>query len=556
MSLESLSRIKAAVRAVYGLANLDTWIAEHTFLYDKPFSFKGYEFQIPIIRDTANKSIILKPAQIGLSELAYRWAVASCCVVNDFTCIYVFPSSTDAERNNKTRINPMIAESPELKRLIDPNMDNSELKKFGRNSYLMFRGTKSSTAALSTPANALIVDEYDKCNIDVATTYISRLQNRPHKIQKIFSTPTVEKYGVSKETQTATRMMHFATCAHCNHRFLPDYFEHVKIPGWEASLEDITKSNLNKVRWREAKLICPGCGRDPDLHHSRMEYVAENANENHDANAWFVSPFSAHTIISPSYLVQVSTQYSRYSEFKNQSLGRTAEEKNESILESDIDIAQRFTDLQSSEFCVAGSDLGISCRIVIGRIASDGTMVIVHRERIHYTMFEERTSQLCAQYRVVLHVMDSMPYTDLVTRICKKRIHHYGAIFDSSKSPQTFVLDNRTEDQKKGKMELNLVKVNRTPALDALLGVIKEGSWAIQSSDQNDIYKAEMLSLKRVQRFTKDGELEYVWEKTDEQDHYHFATLYFYIATQMRGMVGGLGSTSVGIPLVTRFKQK
>lgn len=553
-NLASLNRIRTAVRSTFGLHNLHDWIEKNTNLNGKPYSFKGYEYQIPIIQDTAKKSVIIKAAQVGLSELAYRWNVAACCVVDDFTALYIFPSSSDAERNNKTRVGPMIDESPELRRLVDPEMNNSEIKKWGRNSFLMFRGTKTKTAALSTPANSLTIDEFDKCDIDVATTYVSRLQNRPHKIQKIFSTPTIEKYGVSKETDIATRMMHFTTCEHCNHKFLPDYFTNVKIPGWDKPMEEITRLNLNKIRWREAVLLCPNCGRDPNLHHSRMEFVAENKSDNHDANAWFVSPWSVPTIITPSYLVQVSTQFSRYSEFKNQALGITAYEKNEAILDSDIDIAQRFQNLQSSEFTVAGSDMGIMCYTVIGRIASDGTMVIVHRERIHYTQFEERTAKLSAQFRVVLHIMDSQPYTDTVTRICKKRPNHFGAIFVNTKSPQIFTMDSRTADEKAGKMELNLVKVNRTAALDALLGVIKAGTWAIESSAEDDTYKAQLLSLKRVQRFTSDGELGYVWDKSDGEDHYHFATLYFYIATCLRGTVGGIGSVSVGLPLVTRFK--
>lgn len=76
--LESLNRIKVAVQSTYGLANLDQWIEKHTLLSGRPYSFKGYEYQLPILRDTARKSIIVKPAQVGLSELAYRWAVASC----------------------------------------------------------------------------------------------------------------------------------------------------------------------------------------------------------------------------------------------------------------------------------------------------------------------------------------------------------------------------------------------------------------------------------------------------------------------------------------------
>ena len=551
--IDSLERIKAAVRSKYGLSNLDQWIERNTMLNGRNFSFKGYEFQVPILRDTAKKSIIIKAAQVGLSELAYRWSVSACCVVDNFTAIYVFPTSSDAERNNKTRVGPMIAESPELRRLVDPEMNNGEIKKFGKNSFLMFRGTKTQTAALSTPANALIVDEFDKCDIDVATTYISRLQNRPHKIQKIFSTPTIEKFGIAKETETATRLKHLATCEHCDHTFLPDYFEHIKIPGWDKSLEEITKNNINTIRWREALLLCPKCGKDPNLHHERMQFVAENANENHDANAWFVSPFSAHTVISPSYLVQVSTQFSRYSEFKNQSLGLTAEEKNESIQEADMVLAE-MPGLDSAEFHVMGSDMGITCHICIGRIATDGTFVIVHREQVHYTHFEKRTLELSAQYRVVLHVMDTQPYVDLVTRITKARPNNWGAIFVTSKSPVPFTLEQASADAVEGKMDLRLVKVNRTAALDALLGVIKRGEWKINSSDQNEVYRAQMQDMKRVQRFTRDGELSYVWEKTTGADHYHLATLYLYIATQMRGTVGGVGAVSSGIPLARRMK--
>lgn len=556
-AIDTLTRIKSAVRSSYGLSNLNEWIEKYTFLNGKPYSFKGYEFQIPIIQDTARKSLILKPAQVGLSELAYRWSVASCCVVEDYTCLYVFPSASDAERNNKTRVGPMIAESPELRRLVDPEMNNSEIKKFGRNSFLMFRGTKSSTSGLSTPANSLIVDEFDKCDIDAATVFVSRLQNRPHKIQKIFSTPTLEKFGISRETETATRMHHFVRCNCCNHMFLPDYFDHVHIPGWDKPLEEITRTNINTVRWREAQLLCPTCGKDPQLHHTRMEYVAENKIENHDANAWFVSPFSCHSVITPSYLVQVSTQFSRFSEFKNQALGQTAEEKNESITAADMEMAHRFPDLSSSEFHVAGSDMGLICHMCIGRITSDGTFVIVHREKIHYTQFEEQSAKLCAKFRVVLHVMDSQPYLDLVTRITKNRQNNWAAVFVTSKNPQMFTLEDRDADERLGKMNLKMVKVNRTAALDALLGVIKEGNLAIQSSDMDAEYKAQLLSLKRVQKFTQDGELTFVWEKTgDSNDHFHFATLYLYIATQMRGMVGGVGSTSVGVPLVTRFKPK
>lgn len=551
---DHIQRMRDAINDVYGVHNLAPWIEKKTYLDGKRFSFESHEFQKQILEDTSPTSIIVKCAQIGLSELAYRYAIAACCTQDDFTVIYTFPASSDAEKNCKTRIDPLIEGSPEVKRLVNVNLNNSEVKQFGRNSFLFFKGTFSSTQALSTPANAVIHDEWDKSDTTQGSVYVSRLQHKPHKIRKIFSTPTIEKFGVSKEAETARRLKHMARCAHCNHMFLPDYFNDIKIPGWDKPMEEITKRNIHLIKWQQATLVCPKCGRNPDLHHSRMEFVCENNHENHEANAWYISPFSAHNILTPPYLVNTSTKFERYSEFKNQTLGLTAEEKNDSIQESDI-TGVEMPGLESSEFHVMGSDMGLTCHICIGRIATDGTFIIVHREQVHYTHFEARSLKLAAQYRVVLHVMDTQPYVDLVTRITKSRPNHWGAIFVTSKSPVAFTLQNEEEDLKEGKMDLKLVKVNRTAALDSLLGVIKDGAWAINSSDQNETYRAQMQSLKRVQKFTKDGELTYIWEKTgDENDHYHFATLYLYIATQMRGMVGGVGSVSAGIPLAKRTK--
>ena len=551
--VEHLERVKASISDVYGINTLAGWIQKHTYINSRKYSFKDYEYQHKILEDTAKTTITIKPAQTGVSELSYRYAVALCCTQDDFSVIYTFPSSADAEKNCRTRIDPMIDGSPELRRLIDPDMNNSELKKFGKNSFLFFKGTRSTTQALSTPANCIIHDEYDKSDITQASVYLSRLQNRPHKLRKIFSTPTVEKYGVSKEAETAKRFHEFATCGSCNHKFKPDYFAHVKVPGWNKDLEEITKINLHLTRWREAHIVCPNCGKDPKIHHSRLEFVCENANENYEAHAYYITPFTVPTIIAPSYLVQTSTLYERYSEFKNQALGITGEEKNESIQEGDI-VGAEMKGLISSELHVMGSDMGLTCYTTIGRLASDGTMLIIHREKIHYTMFEARTAVLAVQFRVVLHLMDSQPYTDMVTRLSKARPNNWGAVFINTKATTPFVLQDVEGDPAEGKMQMKLVKVNRTIALDNLLGVIKSGAFKIESSDENEIYRAQMQSLKRVQKFTKEGELMFVWEKTDKNDHYHFAMLYLYIAIQMRGTVGGMGALTAGIPLVSRSR--
>lgn len=553
LTLTSLRRIKDAVSNLYGVYNLAEWIEKNTYLDGRLFSFKDHEFQRVILEDRANTTIVVKCAQVGLSETLFRYAVAACATQDNFNAIVTYPTAGDSSKMAVTRIDPMIQGSPELKRMIDPNLNNSEVKKFNKNSFLFFKGTFSETAGLSLPADMIVMDEFDASDTTKASVYISRLQHRPHKLRKVFSTPTVEKYGVSKEAETAKRFRHMATCAHCNHTFLPDYYANIVVPGWDKPLEEITKSNIHTTNWREAYLACPKCGKDPDLHYTRMQFVCENPSENHEAHAYYVTPFSAHKVITPPYLVNTSTKFAKISEFKNQSLGLTSEEKNESIQISDIQTATH-PNLRSSELHVMGSDMGIICHIVISRIATDGTFLIVHREKVHYTQFERRSLELTADYRVILHVMDSQPYVDLVTRITRTRPHSWGAIFVTTKTPSMYTLQEEEADSSEGKLGMKLVKVNRTAGLDSLLDVIKAGTWAIQSSDLDAEYIEQLMSLKRVQKFSRDGELGYIWEKTDGNDHFHFATLYSYIATQMRGIVGGAGIASTGMSLVRRTK--
>lgn len=555
---EHFSRITDKLDDVYGVTNLAPWIEKHTFLDGKPFSFKDHEFQIPILADPAKTSIIVKCAQVGLSELAYRYAVAACCTQDSFSLIYIFPAAADAEKNCKTRIDPMISGSPELKRLVNPELNNSETKQFGSNSFLFFKGTRSTTQALSTPANALCFDEFDASDITQASVYNSRLQHKPHKIKKIFSTPTIDHYGVSKEAETAKRLRQICTCNHCNHSFLPDYFEHVKVPGWDKPLEEITKLNIHKIDWKSAVLLCPKCGKDPELHHTRQEFVCENPTENHEANAWYVTPFSVPNILTPAYLVNTSTKYEKFSEFKNQTLGLTAEEKNEQITLEDLEKALLQQDIASGELHAMGCDLGINCHIAIGRMTTDGTLLTVYREVVHYTKFEQRTQELAAKYRVTICVMDYQPYTELVTRITQARPNWWGAMFVNTKSPLVFTLKEQEEEAEEGKLHLRLTKINRTNMLDKLLDMLKKQEIIIRKQEDDAEFKKQMLSTKRVLNFNvRSGQHEATWVKTgDENDHMLFAMGYLLVACMMRGTVQGVGAVSAGVPLIRRFTNK
>ena len=77
-------------------------------------------------------------------------------------------------------------------------------------------------------------------------------------------------------------------CNHCNHYFIPDYYDHVKIPGYSGDLRDITKTRIHTINHTEAYVECLNAARRPNLAPKYREWVCENKDENHVADGFQV----------------------------------------------------------------------------------------------------------------------------------------------------------------------------------------------------------------------------------------------------------------------------
>lgn len=534
---EHFERIRLGANNVYGLNNLTDWIEKYTFLEDKPFSFEGHEYQRDILLDESPNVYCSKAAQTGLTEVWSRWIVAASCTQRNFTIIWTFPSSSDAERFTKARLDPMIAASEEAKRMISKIVDSVELKQFGKNNFVYVRGTISETGALSVPADVLVHDEYDRSDMNNISAYVSRLQHKATKKRKIFSTPTVAKYGISALAETSRRKRQMWKCSHCNHHFLPDYEQDVHIPGYDGDKKHINKAMLKDLAWREAKLMCPKCFKVPDHSLKFREWVIENSAEQYDDVTYFVSPFCAPAHLTPSYLVKASTDFEKWSEFCNQALGITAEDVKETLTGTDVRNAIVKFPLDSSEVHYMGVDMGLMCYFTIGRLATTGEFMIVKREAVPLSKFEERRQELIRQYRCMVSVHDAYPYTNTISKICEYDPNAWAAIYVQKKSLEAFYTKTQEEDDETGKLFLQGVYVNREVALDEVMDLFKKKKIIIAHSEQDEEYIAHLTSMKRVQVFDKSGGIVYKWQKTDGIDHFHHSTLYCYVASKLRGTV-------------------
>ena len=553
---EHLKRVQDGARDVYSLNNLSAWIERYLRLEGRKFDMSGrYSFQKRIVNDTSRVVNTVKCAQIGLTTATIAYFLAAMATQRKFNTIYALPSQTDASKIVTTKINPIIQESTRLRQLADKSADSVELKQIG-NNFLFCRGAKSETAALSISADCLVADEIDRSDPDVLKQFRSRLQASELAIIKQFSTPTVDGVGISKEAETSKRYRSFATCTHCNHIWLPSFHTDIRVPGYTADISEITRTNIQTLDWKNAHWICPNCNRDPILHPSRLQWVCENDSENWEASTYYVNPVVCCEVLKPAYLVRTSTEFNTRSEWLNQVLGETSTENNEQITRQDVEAS--FTNsLDSSEVHYLGADIGLLCHVAIGRRTQAGELLVVHRETVPVTNFIARRQELMKQYRIAVSVHDAYPYTSMIMGICDYDPNSYGCTFSTGNSPELFTIQEKVADAEEGKLNLRLVKANRTRALDEILTLFKEKRilTARISSSEDDKYLAHCLSMKRTQVFVKD-ELQFQWQKTNGNDHSLFALAYLNLATLLRGTVEPWATGSLGLVRSFRLKQK
>lgn len=542
--------MKEGANNVYHLHNLSPWIEKNLYVDGNPMSMHGkYSFQADIVNDTSRVNNTVKPAQIGLTTTTIAYYLAAMATQAPFNTIYSLPTTNDAIKLTTTKINPILYGSPNLKAMLNSDVDSTELKQI-RNNFLFIRGSRSETAALSVSADCLVADEIDRSDPDTLKQFRSRLQASQLAIIRQFSTPTIPGIGISKEAETSKRYRHMATCSCCAYKWLPSYHTDMVVPGYLDDLKELTKYNIKDVRWQDAHWKCPSCGRDPKFTPERLEWVIENPMDNYEAHTYYVTPITACQILKPAYLVRTSTEFNKRSEWMNQVLGETSEEENEQITESDVETALVQAELASSDVHFLGADIGQLCSVSIGRKTSAGELIVVHREFVPISNFIKRRLELIREFRVVASVHDVFPETNLITGICDADPNAWGAIFTTSKSPELYVPQRKKENSEEGKLNLDLLKVNRTVALDKVKDLFKARAIFIKRGQDDDKLKMHMLSMKRTQIFQND-EMKYSWVKSDGEDHSFFSLMYLYLATYL---VGTIETTESAVQLVRKFK--
>lgn len=168
--------------------------------------------------------VFQKPTQIGGTEAGNNW-IGSIIDQGLGPTMMVLPTSNAAKKGSRTRVGPMIAETPSLREKVrdakSRDSGNTILLKEFDGGVLIFAGANSATELKSSPVRNLFLDEIEEYPPDVDgqgdPEELAEKRTDTFARRKIFkcSTPTIVGGRIDVAYKASDQRQYHITCPHC-----------------------------------------------------------------------------------------------------------------------------------------------------------------------------------------------------------------------------------------------------------------------------------------------------------------------------------------------------
>lgn len=527
------SRIRSGVLRSSLLSRSAEWISNNTYREGKKFSFKDHEYQIQIANET-RPIVCSKCAQVGMSELQVRKALSFVAVVRDKNCIYVLPSARFASKFAKARIDPVIQRSQYLKQLLVAGVNNSELKQID-SSFLYISGASNSSQAISVPADYVIFDEYDFCNMGVIGDYESRLGHADNGGNSSrFSTPTVPGFGVSKEIKQTGWARYLVKCPHCYKEVAPIFSQHVRIPGFDRPFDEFNRDVLESGQYQidAAYIACPRCAGPLDSSFgdaTRRRWVEQFVGR--DVAGYDIRPFDLIKYNPTVRTLRRFTKFKRRQSYYNFALGESYAGKDTEIQPSIVEAntVLSFGEMPTSRPLQMGVDVGLTSHVVVGEEVDGKTHVYrVHKLYQSDGDLNKQIQDLALLYGIDVGVIDAQPEKNVSFGI--RRTYMMGEFWPAyyvdkfNKDFDFFILN---EDK-------GHVSIVRNDACEDFVNEVNSGLWKWTDCAEMESVKFQLTQMKKIASVNEELEdledADQEWAKISETDHYFHACVYLKTA--------------------------
>lgn len=475
------------------------WIFKNNIVSEKgePLDFSDRLFLLDILTDWSKEIVIKKAAQIG-GSVSFNLKALFAVIKFGWNILYTFPTDSDVQEFVSSKTNKILASNQQV--FAGLPTDNIERKGIG-DRFMFFKGTVSKTAAIMTTADLLIHDEASRSDQSVLEMMKSRVKASMFKGRWLFSNPTTEKDEIDRAWNKSDQKEWMVTCKSCQS-------EQTLV--WPASI-DLTKRIFQ----------CKDCHKELSNNDRRIgRWVPQRPGKS--ISGYHISLLMAPWIDAEE-IIRDSEGDQEY--FYNFVLGEPYSPGDIRVSRSTILDNWTPKDLVTGTYYL-GVDVGNVKHYVLGSekgVTQIGT----------FSKWEE-LDELMVRYKPIT-VIDSNPDNTMARHYVEKYPNTYMSFFKENKdNPKTIVWWGKgsTENDKDG-----IVYSNRNRILDQMIFYILHAKmlFALPSDKGLKLYLKHWETLRRIKVTDNSGIETYEWDSTTGEDHYVFATLYFYLAILGQG---------------------
>lgn len=514
------------------------WMCINTTLNKRPFNFSRYPFQEQIANDMHENMDVIKPSQVGLTEIQIRKALTIMSRVENRSLIYTMPNEKMFKRISKTRIIPILEYDNAFKHVEKYAMD---LIPMGSNFLYVTGSTEGDATSIN--ADYLFHDEVDLTPPDMLALFGSRIQGSDVRIRQSFSTPKWDGFGIHKGYSASDQHEFLIKCRSCNHWQIPMFTkDNVFIPGGcmdlVNDLSELEEKMVDEglIDLENTAVKCSKCHRKLDLaDYENREWVAQHPLRTH-ARGYYVRPFSTHTL-SAKYIITELFKYKRRDNlagWQNTVLGETASTGNRRLTKPQIENVMTGEGVQFPDRripCYIGIDVGQTCNIVLGTGSDLDDVEVFYFDTCPAEALTGKVRWLMERCNIVGGAIDRYPYTPTSN-----------AVRDTSQGkikPAEYSKGKECVEDKDPLGQVTGIKVNRTMMLDYVANGIRNSHWRLKGyGQQKAIVITHLMDMVREE--PEEGQA--VWTKLNGTDHYFHALAYMAAGMVYRGLADGLST--------------
>lgn len=513
------------------------WLCQNTTLRGRPFSFNRYPFQRRIADDMHPNMDVIKPSQVGLSEIQIRKSLGFVARNRGTTLIFTMPNEKMFKRMSTTRIKPLVEEEKVFN--LETRTGEKPTRSMGLyqvgTSFMFVTGATEGDAT-SISADAVMNDEVDLTDQQMLALFNSRLQNSDYKLNQRFSTPTFSNFGVDKGFAVSDQHSYLCKCDACGHWndpiFRPQFIEIPGLPDDLNSLTEIDEQMIDdgRIDLVNAYVKCERCHAALDLgREGNREWVAKYPSRTHH-RGFRVSPFSTSRL-SVEYIVTQLLKYKSRDYLRgwhNTVLGEAYTDGNSRLSDADIDACftgrMEVPEVDPTAPTWLGIDMGQTCHLIVGQGNSAEDMHCIRFMEVPIKELSETVKDMLGTYNVIGGSCDRHPYTPSADELWEISQGKIIPVEYRGQKPVNLIKDQVTE-------QVTHAQMNRTLLLDQVAGAVRRKKVRFSGyGGQKSIITDHLKDMVR----DENPETEAKWVKLTGNDHYFHAAGFLLAGVKLK----------------------